>query len=346
MRTAFQQDVRQVPSSLILIPVSPSDRDLYKAGEPRDALRPTTGVISHQTHDKFSHGKRLCAEQGWSQAKAVASRVYDCFPMNSELDMLEVRLSEMDDVVDYFVIVESKVSYTNHPKPLYYKAAADSFRQFAAKIIYVELESLEGETAWDREHYQRNCLFTYGLHRKGQEVRSGDIVIMSDLDEIAKPAWVAALKLCTGYAPQLTLEAHWSLYSFDNEVQNVVWQKVKALEYNEDEEVIAETLRHRTDLQTLSDAAWHCSWCFANVSAFQEKLYSFSHEELAEPSITSELIATSVQSGVDIFHRDDVIIARSNDPDVPQFVTENLDRFGYMLSRNRKHAGFLDFPDA
>ena len=265
--------------------------------------------------------------------------------MNSELDMLEVRLHEMNDVVDYFVIVESKVSHTNNPKPLYYKAAADRFRQFAAKIIYVELESLEGDTAWDREHYQRNCLFTFGLHNKGQEARTGDIVILSDLDEIAKPKWVAALKLCTGYASQLTLEAHWSMYSFDNEVQNVIWQKAKAFVYNEDEAVVAESLRFRTDLQTLSDAAWHCSWCFSNVSTFQEKMQSFAHEEVNDPSITPEHIATCVQEGRDIFSRDDVVISRAIVPDVPQFVTENANRFGYMQSRNITHAGFLDFPN-
>lgn len=258
--------------------------------------------------------------------------------------MLEVRLNEMKNVVDYHVIVESKVSFTNKPKPLYFKASPDRFRQFAAKIIYVELETLEGETAWDREHYQRNCLFTLGLHRKGQEARSGDIVIMSDLDEMAKPVWVAALKLCTGYASQLTLQAHWSLYSFDNEVQNVIWEKAKAFVYTEDEEVVAQSLRFRTDLQTLSDAAWHCSWCFANISTFKEKLDFFSHQEVNDPSITHERIAKCVQEGRDVFQRDDVIISRSDDPDVPQFVIENSDRFGYMQSRNTLHAAFSDFP--
>ena len=35
------------------------------------------------------------------------SKVIDCFIFNSELDMLEFRLMELDDVVDIFILVES-----------------------------------------------------------------------------------------------------------------------------------------------------------------------------------------------------------------------------------------------
>ena len=289
-------------------------------------------------------GQRICATEGWTIRQTPAT-VFDCFPMNSELDMLEVRLNELEDVVDYFVIVESRVSHRNTSKPLYYQAAARRFAKFAHKILYVVLDSLEGGTNWDREHYQRNSLFTHGLHIKGREAQPGDVIIVSDLDEIVKPAWVSALKQCQGYAPQLTMQSHWSLYSFEFEVQNVMWQKIKValFEQNQDH-YAAETLRFRLDLPVMPDSAWHCSWCFASLSAFEDKLHSFAHEEVDQPSITREHIASAVREGKDLFNRDDILISKADKPDVPQFVLDNPSRYAYMISRTNLKAGMHDYP--
>ena len=255
--------------------------------------------------------------------------------MNSELDMLEVRLNELDNVVDYFVIVESKVSHRNTSKPLFFQAAAERFGKFAAKIIYVVLDNLEGDTNWDREHFQRNSLFNLGLHTKGRQAKSGDIVIVSDLDEIVKPEWISALKQCEGYPPQLTMLSHWSLYSFEFDVQEILWEKIKITLFEEGfDQNAAETLRFRLDLPTLPDSAWHCSWCFANMSSFEEKLHSFAHEEVDEPSITKEHIASAVRTGKDIFNRENVVIHKVEVPDVPLYVLNNPDRFGYMMTRS------------
>jgi len=35
-------------------------------------------------------------------------KIYDCFRFFNELDLLEIRLDELCDVVDYFVLVEAR----------------------------------------------------------------------------------------------------------------------------------------------------------------------------------------------------------------------------------------------
>jgi beta-1,4-mannosyl-glycoprotein beta-1,4-N-acetylglucosaminyltransferase len=40
--------------------------------------------------------------------------VFDCFPFFNELDVLEIRLNEMNSVADYFVILESRETYGGH----------------------------------------------------------------------------------------------------------------------------------------------------------------------------------------------------------------------------------------
>ena len=43
----------------------------------------------------------------------------DTFPIHDELDMLECRLTEIFDAVDYVVAVEADVTHQDSPKPFY-----------------------------------------------------------------------------------------------------------------------------------------------------------------------------------------------------------------------------------
>ena len=43
--------------------------------------------------------------------------VIDTFPLNDELDILEMRLTEIGDAVDFVVAVEADVTHQDRPKP-------------------------------------------------------------------------------------------------------------------------------------------------------------------------------------------------------------------------------------
>jgi hypothetical protein len=68
------------------------------------------------------------------------SLVYDCFMFFNEFDVLEIRLNELDDVVDYFVLVESQQTFQGHKKPLVFKNNEDRFKRYLSKIIYLECQ--------------------------------------------------------------------------------------------------------------------------------------------------------------------------------------------------------------
>ena len=65
--------------------------------------------------------------------------VYDCFNFFNEFDLLEIRLNELDDVVDYFVVCESNVTHNGIPKPMFFKENEERFSQFKDKIIYLPI---------------------------------------------------------------------------------------------------------------------------------------------------------------------------------------------------------------
>lgn len=60
----------------------------------------------------------------------------DAVLMSSELDLLEIRMNELDAVVDYFLIVESNATFTGLPKETYFAKNRARYAKFEHKIIY------------------------------------------------------------------------------------------------------------------------------------------------------------------------------------------------------------------
>src|SRR5215207_4343303 len=87
-------------------------------------------------------------------------RVFDCFPFFNELDVLEIRLAELDALVDCFVIVEATRTFTAKPKPLYYADNRERYDRFSHKIIHVVVDDLplDAPTHWIREAHQREAI--------------------------------------------------------------------------------------------------------------------------------------------------------------------------------------------
>lgn len=113
-------------------------------------------------------------------------KIYDCFLFFNELELLEIRLEEMGDVVDTFVIVESTETFRGNPKPLYFEENKERFAKFAHKIRHVVLdEHFETDLPWSRELWQR-AQIARGL----TDCSADDVIFISDVDEIIRRTMV------------------------------------------------------------------------------------------------------------------------------------------------------------
>jgi beta-1,4-mannosyl-glycoprotein beta-1,4-N-acetylglucosaminyltransferase len=113
--------------------------------------------------------------------------IYDCFTFFNELELLELRLHELANIVNKFVLVEATKTHSNKPKPLHYLENRVRFSEFHDKIIHVVVDDLpDARDPWVLENYQRNCI-TRGL----ADCRPNDFVLISDLDEIPRATTVA-----------------------------------------------------------------------------------------------------------------------------------------------------------
>ena len=120
----------------------------------------------------------------------IALRLYDCFPFFNELDLLEIRLQEVSDVVEAFVLVEARQTFSGKPKPLYYEENKDRFADYADKIIHVVIDAFPpSRSKWDIEHFQRD-----ELRRGLKDARPDDLILLSDVDEIPRRDVLARIK--------------------------------------------------------------------------------------------------------------------------------------------------------
>lgn len=117
-------------------------------------------------------------------------KVFDCFTFFNELDLLELRLNELSDVVDHFVIAEARLTFTGKPKPLYFHENRERFAPFLDRIIPIVVEDFPPTTSsWEREIHQRDCV------RRGlATARPDDILLLSDVDEIPRASALAAVR--------------------------------------------------------------------------------------------------------------------------------------------------------
>jgi beta-1,4-mannosyl-glycoprotein beta-1,4-N-acetylglucosaminyltransferase len=108
--------------------------------------------------------------------------IYDCFTFFNELEILEIRLHEMDPWVDRFVLVESEETFSGNSKPLFFEENKDRFERFLPKIIHLISPLVDKSTdAWDRQDYQRN----YAMEALS-DCADGDLILIGDVDEIVR----------------------------------------------------------------------------------------------------------------------------------------------------------------
>lgn len=118
-------------------------------------------------------------------------KVFDCCLFLNEMELLELRLAELAEVVDYFVIAEASVTHLGQPKPFRLEENMDRYEEYLDKIVYVKVEDAPAYDPADPYrvvHFQRDAIMR-GL---APLARPGDRIMLSDLDEIPDPEIVKA----------------------------------------------------------------------------------------------------------------------------------------------------------
>jgi len=221
-------------------------------------------------------------------------KIYDCFLFDHELDMLNLRLHEMGEHVDKFVLIESRQSHTGKEKELYFQKHRNLFKKFLNKIEHIIVDLPDevlyepyppGENEEDRlnkfrENYNRNCIKDALEKIKPED---DDIIIISDVDEVWDDDILYRLKNNqVQFDTFKTILQRWQYWNFRWDFENMTWpgpafcrwsylktttpQKIRNLRY--------ENETHLNDVN-----GWHMSW-FGSVECNMHKLRNTHHQEL------------------------------------------------------------------
>ncbi|KAJ3319134.1 hypothetical protein HDU76_000637 [Blyttiomyces sp. JEL0837] len=238
-------------------------------------------VIPHY-HSSEVPMEKLCKLHGWSKRDSSSpNRIIDAILFSVELDLLEIRMRELLPVVDLFLIVESNYTFTGQPKPLVFAENRARF-QFAEEKIRYNFHPLRplapGEDPFKLEKELRIGMGKLLAGVEGDQVdfSYGDTVIMADADEIPSREAISLLKWCDGVPETLHFRMRNYIYSFDFMVDDEHW-RAKATRYVPGKNFSYGHVR-KSDV-ILSDAGWHCSFCFPKIEDFVFKMTGYSHAD-------------------------------------------------------------------
>ena len=318
-----------------------------------DSPGPAWTILPHFSHPHLDAAS-LCHLHGWTaRHPSQLPAVWDAFPFLHEVDLLDLRLHELYDVVDHFLIAESTRTFTGIPKPLHLLPLLNTSRLRWAhpKVIHLTVPMPTphphhdaASHAWDNEANMRRAIAEH-LHRSG--AKGGDLVLQSDVDEMPTRDTVALLRACEGYPTPLHLNLANYQYSFAFRVplpaDGVESWRAAVVQWRPG----SSGYRHSRQSNWLLDGAgWHCSFCFRHLQAFRTKMTGYSHaDRVTHPAL---LEWSSIQSKVcegrdlfDMYHevyawRDlwDIgrgLVAQTALTHLPRYLLEHPTLFAFLL---------------
>ncbi|MEO1328222.1 MAG: hypothetical protein AAFW46_01015 [Pseudomonadota bacterium] len=306
--------------------------------------------------------------KGWAAAHRGRTRplVYDCFPFFQELDILEIRLAELYDVVDFFILGEARETFQGASKPLYFQENRARFAPYLDKICTVTVAGSDDpgpyrarrydatksrrSPAWTRQGAQRNALIA-GL----ADARPDDWVLLSDLDEIPRGRVVGRVAQDPVFRRGVHIfENDYFKYALDRRRVGEPWcgarmlerravrtmQDVRMLRHEPHQKSIAPwlTWRSRTMLETralvfpqrIPDAGWHLTW-IGEIESNLYKARSLSGGKGAD--LTDEELRARFRR-IYTGERDEAGEEYEIAPlaDLPKAVREHPERYAHLMS--------------
>lgn len=245
--------------------------------------------------------------------------IYDCFAFFNELELLEIRLAELDPIVDRFVLVEATRTFQKKEKPLYFEQNKQRFAKYLPKIEHVVVDQYPGffakfrvPTPWDYDNHQKE-----GMLRGLKNAQDSDLVLVSDLDEIPDARKLeACLKLPGIHVFQQKL-FYYYLNCWVKDYQEPIplyqgykpWNGSVLLNYAELKKV--KTIKEARNLrdhkppriQYVQEGGWHFSY-IGGVERVLQKIEAYAHTEVNQQNFkVREKVMDLMSRGEDLFGR-------------------------------------------
>jgi beta-1,4-mannosyl-glycoprotein beta-1,4-N-acetylglucosaminyltransferase len=242
--------------------------------------------------------------------------IIDAFTFFNEKELIQLRIKYLNDIVDYFVVVEGNFTHTGKEKKWNFQDILNNeLKDFSHKIKYhkmqIDLEKADREKSpnyidkkngrsWKVENMQRNY-----IKQACEEFLPDDIIIISDVDEIPSKEKISFIKssdfkiIAPVSFDQALFHLNCKYLSLEQWVGSVVVTKELIDKY---EPQVFRAYKDR--ISRFKDSGWSFS-SFGGISRIKVKFESFAHQEYNKNEyINEEHLKKSAELGTDIFYRD------------------------------------------
>ena len=296
-------------------------------------------------------------------------KIFDTFLFYNELELLELRLNTLNDLVDYFVITESHVTFSGQPKPLYYEKNKAIFEKFSEKIIHNVIDTIPDNFIPDtklkeyftcrdvsyphksngiplsklsidfqREVFQRDSIINGLINIAHPE----DLILISDLDEIPNPE--AIKKVVDSFTPGniYNLCQNWYMYYFNVTCSNE-WFGTRITDFATIKGRSIDLMRYHLEDRLeqpgpiVENGGWHFSF-LGGEQRVREKLAAYSYQGRRSKIVLQLLdnffpwrIKRKIANNHDIFNTGRKFQTVKIDQTFPPYLLAHKDRFEKLI---------------
>ena len=239
----------------------------------------------------------------------------DAFTYFNEKELVELRLKYLNPIVDYFIVIESNITFTGKEKKWNFPSVLkNNLGEFSHKIKYYQLnikldeikneeswiiDNIKGDDFWRIENFQRNY-----IKNVCKKFSDDDILIISDLDEIPSIKKLNFI-LASDFEKisPVALEQH--LFHLDcNYLRLESWRGSIVTTMKMCKTSSPQMFRRlRNRISHFTDGGWSFS-SFGGYDRVKEKIESYAHSEHNNDKFKNpEHIANCQKTGADLFHR-------------------------------------------
>ena len=267
-------------------------------------------------------------------------KIFDCFTFYDENFLVNSRFEILNDVVDYFVIVESKYDHQGKKKDINFKLKNSKFRNKIRYIIHDE-KNLVSVKGWEAEKSQREKLFL-GI----TDADSDDVILFSDSDEIPNPKLLKNLSLKNKFAIFMQKFFVYKLNIFNQ--YETPWEGSRICKKKDlksfthlRKNILKKNLNkpfwkfnYEKKIKIINNGGWHFNNLYS-VETISKKLKTFPHHEFSSDKFSDiEVVKKKISNLEDLFERGHKYKKIEIDQTYPKLIINNLKDFqDYILEQ-------------
>lgn len=252
-------------------------------------------------------------------------KIIDTFLFFNELDILDIRLNELYDKVDRFILCESKYTFAGREKSLIFEENKLRYSKFLDKITHIILDqNYPNYSAENREFYNRSAI-SLGLKNI-----DADIIMLSDVDEIPKVEYlnrdidISVFRQDMYYfnfntkflQPEDHLNWHGSI-AFNAKYLDINLGWLRNQRYN-----ISNIIK---------DGGWHFSY-FNTTNNIIQKIINGGHTDLHNIGINEDIIKYRINNYIDVFDRPGYLLEHILDnQNLPKYILQNKKKYSHLF---------------